>query len=33
VRAQGRGDVESELDPELVALLIFFLIVGPVTAS
>jgi AcrR family transcriptional regulator len=32
VRAQGRGDVEPDLDPELVALLILFLTMGPVTA-
>ncbi|WP_456284369.1 TetR/AcrR family transcriptional regulator [Microbacterium sp. JZ70] len=32
VRAQGRGDVEMELDPELVSLLILFLTLGPVTA-
>jgi AcrR family transcriptional regulator len=32
VRAQGRGDVDDELDPELVSLLILFLTMGPVTA-
>ncbi|MGO4750363.1 TetR/AcrR family transcriptional regulator, partial [Streptomyces sp. 2MCAF27] len=31
VRAQGSGEVDPELDPELVALLILFLTVGPVT--
>ncbi|MGC9537400.1 TetR/AcrR family transcriptional regulator [Streptomyces sp. UG1] len=31
VRAQGSGEVDSELDPELVALLILFLTMGPVT--
>jgi AcrR family transcriptional regulator len=31
-RAQGSGDVDAELDPELVALLILFLTTGPVTA-
>jgi AcrR family transcriptional regulator len=32
VRAQGSGDVDTELDPELVSLLILFLTMGPVTA-
>jgi len=31
VRAQGSGEVDSELDPELVALLVLFLTIGPVT--
>jgi len=31
-RAQGSGDVDAELDPELVALLILFLTTGPVTS-
>jgi TetR/AcrR family transcriptional regulator len=32
VRAQGSGEVDSALDPELVALLILFLTTGPSTA-
>jgi AcrR family transcriptional regulator len=32
VRAQGSGDVDADLDPELVSLLILFLTMGPVTA-
>jgi len=31
VRAQGSGEVDSALDPDLVALLILFLTTGPVT--
>jgi len=31
VRAQGSGEVDSALDPDLVALLILFLTAGPVT--
>jgi len=31
VRAQGSGEVDSELDPELVALLVLLLTMGPVT--
>jgi len=32
VRAQGRGEVDSDLDPEFVALLVLFLSLGPAVA-